>query len=92
MPMASLMSPGKRYRLRTDKDGRFVEGYFLDRCFYNDQNKPIGDLEADGCFRHRPGNHIGHLLKYFYYPAGKVEGLRLILRDGTSYDLVEVFS
>lgn len=88
--MPSSMKPCKRYRMRPDGDRRFVEGYFLDDCFYNAQGISIGNVEMDGFFRYRPVNHAGKLLKYFYDFAGTIEGLRLVVREGTGFDLVEM--
>ena len=88
--MPSFMQTGKRYHLRTDNDRRFVEGYFLDNCFYSDEGKPIGDLEADGSFRFFSENRANNVLRYFYALAGKVEGFCLVRLNGTGFDLVEV--
>lgn len=88
--MPSSMGPGKRYRMRPDGDRRFVEGYFLDDCFYDGHGVPIGSVETDGFFRYRPINHAGKFLRYFYDFTGEIEGFRLVVRDGTAFDLVEV--
>jgi hypothetical protein len=88
--MASSMQPGKRYHMRQDGEQRFVDGYFLDNCFYSDEGKPIGDLEADGSFRFFSENRANNVLRYFYVLAGRVEGFGLVRLNGNRFDLVEV--
>lgn len=90
--MLSSMQPGKRYRLCTEKDWGFVDGYFFNGCFYDDRSRLIGDLGTDGSFRYCAENRVSNVLRYFYALIGRVEGLRLVRLDGTGFDLVEVLA
>ncbi|MHC8334695.1 hypothetical protein [Pseudomonas sp. LB3P25] len=86
--MAHTMLPQHYYRAVQDGHDQFIAGHFYNGRFY-DRHQFIGQIDDDGAFRYFEGQDNGRPT-FPEHIAGHVQGLVLMLKDGTLFNLVEV--
>lgn len=86
--MKSTMQPKVFYRARRAGHDEFINGYFYNGRFY-DRQQFIGQVDDDGAFRYFEVQDNGQPTVPEHL-AGHVDGLVLVLKDGTLFNLVEV--
>lgn len=88
MAMTHSMNAQLFYRALQRGNDLFINGYFYNARFFEGRF-PVGQIDDDGAFRYFASEEEGRPA-YPEHVAGHVEGLMLVLSDGTIFDLIEV--
>lgn len=86
--MKLCMQPGVFYRARQAGQDELIDGHFYYGRFYQGRHL-IGQVDNDGALRYFESQVSGRPTVPEHI-AGHVDGLVLILKDGTLFNLVEV--